>query len=496
MKHFILILCAATALTGCVKTSAQSVTSPTPMSANIETRITPAFEAQLVELMAAYKLNGFSLAVFENYEIVYSKQWGVKTATSDALIDAGTAFSTASLSKPVTALVSLTLAERGLIDLDAPISKYLTRWSLPESPLTEKTPLTMRHLLSHMGGTTQHGFADFYEGDAIPTLIDSVEGRLPRYNNEPIDFIFEPGTDWQYSGGGYTIIQIALEDHFGKPLHQLAKEIIFTPLGMTNTTMVQPNESGFLTNVASVHDAKGDVIRSGLPITPQVSASGMWSTAEDLSKLGITMQKALRGDRDLGLSPEVAQASTDIISLEKSGGHTLAWARAFGFGNVDWARHNGSNTGVGADLFFSMENGSGFAFFANGEKPNRFPIASFVRGEIIRMMGWETPVQTGVALPDKLKAAISGPYKDFLYGSGMETEIVQDGDALYLISPVFQHFINKPRSQMTYLGDNTFRLQDYPNDIRFNVDPQNEVESLTLLREGDTRLTVTMEIGR
>lgn len=496
MKRSILLTSALVILTGCGNVGDTKVKIKPEPSVVTNLKINAAFVSDVEAKMQAHNLNGFSLAIIDDYKITYSQQWGVKSADSGALIDGQTAFSSASTSKAITALLCIMLEEKGFIDLDAPISKYLTRWSLPGSEFTNDTQVTWKHLLSHMAGTTQPGFADFYAGDDIPTLVDSLQGKLPRYNNEPINFIFKPGTDWAYSGGGYTIIQMALEDHFKKPLRVLAAENIFIPLGMKNTTMMQPNETGFLTNVASVHDRNGDVIRSGLPITPQVSASGMWSTPSDLAKLAVAMQKALRGDKTGVVSPKTARTATDIISLKKSGGNALGWMRGFGFGNTDWFRHDGSNTGVGNELMASMEGGYGLVFFANGEKPNRFPVSAYVRNEVLRMMGWETTVRGGEVAPDMLIQAIKGPYRDFLYGVGMDSKIITQDNKTYLTSPVFEHFLGKDRSEMVYLGDNTFKILDYPNQIQFNLDAQSQVKNLTMFRDEDPNLSIDVEIEK
>ena len=69
-------------------------------------------------------------------------------------------------------------------------------------------------------------------------MIDSLEGRLPRYD-KPIEFLFSPGTDWQYSGGGYVIMQLALEDHTGISLPELAAREVFEPLGLQHTIMAR-----------------------------------------------------------------------------------------------------------------------------------------------------------------------------------------------------------------------------------------------------------------
>nr|MCU0471656.1 beta-lactamase family protein [Arcicella sp.] len=113
--------------------------------------------------LAQYKLAGFSVVVFENYKIVYSNQFGVKSIDAKEKIDQNTAFSTGSISKPVTALLCFLLEEKGLIDLDNPIDPYLKRWHLPKSKFTENSSPTWRQFLNHTSGTTQDGFEDHYE---------------------------------------------------------------------------------------------------------------------------------------------------------------------------------------------------------------------------------------------------------------------------------------------------------------------------------------------
>lgn len=471
-----------------VATACASVSAPTSPPEALPAPLSQ----QVEEMRVARNLQGLSVAVFNDYALTRVEQWGVKAGTEP--VDGQTVFSTASIAKPVTALLCVLLEERGELDLDEPIARSLTRWSLPDSPLTRNTPPTWRHFLSHMAGTTQHGFADFYEGDAIPTLVDSLNGELPRYD-EPISFVFEPGTAWQYSGGGYVIVQAALEDRFGEPLHVLAERLVFEPFGLENTTMIQPGEDGFPANAARAHDASGAVIGTGLPITPQVAASGLWSTPTDLARLMMTVQRALRGDEDLALSPNAAKTLTGIISIERSGGHTLSWYRSFGFGNIDWMRHDGSNTGVGGDILASMNGGFGMVMMANGDRPNRFPVFGLLRGGIIAAEGWARPVEGAQPVPPALLAAIVGEYRDFLYGEPIPTKIIdRDGEA-YLASPIFTHFIGAEGSEMTYLGDATFKITDYPNLIRFDLDASGALVSLTTMRPNADVAPVTRPIG-
>lgn len=431
-----------------------------------------------------HHLAGFSLVVFENYEVVYSNQFGVKSINSEDAINKNTAFSTASISKPITALLCFILEEKGLINLDDPINNYLKRWHLPKSQFTENNNPTWKQFLNHTAGTSQHGFADFYEGDTIPTIKQSLLGQIPRYDKE-IEFLFTPGTSWQYSGGGYTIVQMALEDSLHKPIAELADEYIFSPLGLKNTTMLQPNENRFLTNVALVHDENENVIRTGLPITPQVAPSGLWSTPTDLAKITIELQNALRNKNNKVISHSVARKVTEVTALKDAvGGWSYGWQMSFGFNNYDWFMCNGSNTGVGGDIFATMTDGNGFVFLANGEKPNRFPVIDQTRIKLLAIMDWNQKIPTEKIedIPFELKEKLIGTYDDFLYQQGFETKIVERDNHLYVESPFFEHFKGQTGSEMLYLKNGTFKIVDYPNSLKFNF-KDGEAKSVNLIRD-------------
>lgn len=431
-----------------------------------------------------YKLPGFSVVVFENYEIVYSKQFGVKSVNSKEKIDKNTAFSTASISKPITALLCFMLEEKGLINLDEPIDKYLKRWHLPKSKFTENNSPTWKQFLNHTAGTSQGGFEDHYDGEAIPTLKQSLLGQIPRYDKE-IEFLFTPGTSWQYSGGGYTIIQMALEDTFNKPIAVLASDYIFSPIGMNNTTMIQPNENGFLTNVALVHDKDGKVIKTGMPIIPQVAPSGMWSTPTDLAKLAIEMQNALRNKNNKVISNTLAKKVTAATALQNAvGGWSYGWQKSFGYNNYDWFLCNGSNTGVGGTLGATMTGGNGFAFLANGEKPNRFPVMSHTQKTILQLMDWKGKTFNDEIqeIPLTLKEKLIGTYDDFLYGQGVETKIVEKNNRLYVESQLLEHFKGKNDNELVYLKNGLFRIIDYPNLLQFEFD-QGKPNAVILIRD-------------
>ncbi|NML72165.1 beta-lactamase family protein [Chryseobacterium sp. RP-3-3] len=438
------------------------------------------------------KLAGFSVVVFENYKIVYSNQFGIKSMDSKEKIEENTAFSTASMTKPITALLCHILEEKGLINLDDPIDKYLKRWHLPKSKLTENNSPTWKQFFNHTSGTNQGGFADYYEGDTIPTIKQSLLGQIPRYDKE-IEFLFTPGTNFEYSGGGYVIVQMALEDTLNKSIAELAKEYIFSPLGLKNTTMIQPNEARFLTNVALVHDKDGKVIRTGLPITPQIGASGMWSTPTDLAKLSIEIQNALRNKNNKVISHRVAKEVTAVTTLKNAvGGWGYGWQKSLGYNNYDWFSCNGSNTGVGGSIFATMTDGNGFVFLANGEKPNRIPVMVNTQKKILKLMNWnrKSDNEDIQEMPASLKKQLNGRYDDFLYGQKMETKIVEKNNRLYVESQLLEHFKGKNENELIYLKNGLFKIIDYPNLLKLEFN-NGKLNSVVLIRD---RLSTKIEL--
>ncbi len=426
------------------------------------------------DLMSKNGLKGLSVAVFEDYKIVWADTWGVKH--DSVPLDKNTAFSTASISKAITAVLFVVLEEKGLIDLTVPVNTYLKRWKIPQNEFNKDTPVTLEHLLSHTAGTTQHGFSDFYEGDEIPTILESVQGKLPRYDKE-IEITFKPGTNWNYSGGGYTIAMMAMEDHLGKSLADLAQEYLFDPLKLKGTTMKQPNEVGFLTNVAKVHNARGEIIRTGIPITPQVSASGLWSNPTEMSILIIEIQKAINKDSSSIFSAKTAQRITDVVTRKTIGGWSLGWERMYGFGNLEWFSHGGANTGVGGNVYATMEGGKGIVFFGNGPNDIRIPLLDKLKDNIIKTHGWKKPLDKSNVeeIPESLVAEITGRYEDLIWGGIARVE--QKNEKIF--------FIRSNEAELFYVGDNTFMRDEFPTMFKFSPNANGKTEIFNVWDSSD-----------
>ena len=162
---------------------------------------------------------------------------GVHAVSVGEAVDVDTVFQTASLSKWITAWGVMALVQERKLDLDAPVSTYLTRWALPESKF-DNNKVTVRRLLSHTAGLTDGlGYAGFAPNAAVPSLEES----LKRPDADPgvsgtVMVGYEPGSEWQYSGGGYAILQLLIEEVSGESFEGFMQRVIFRPLGMVGSS--------------------------------------------------------------------------------------------------------------------------------------------------------------------------------------------------------------------------------------------------------------------
>lgn len=149
-----------------------------------------------------------------------------------------TLFQVASLSKWLTAWGVMNLVEDGRIDLDAPVSTYLTRWRLPDGPYDEDG-VTVRRLLSHTAGLGDGlGYAGFTAADEVQSLeasLTQAQDASPGAEGA-VRVVAEPGSGWDYSGGGYTLLQLIVEEVTGQTFNDYMKAEVFQPLGMDDTT--------------------------------------------------------------------------------------------------------------------------------------------------------------------------------------------------------------------------------------------------------------------
>jgi CubicO group peptidase (beta-lactamase class C family) len=154
-----------------------------------------------------------------------------------APVNRDTVFAVASLSKWLAAWGVMVLVEEGRVDLDRPVSDYLTRWKLPESGFDHRG-VTVRRLLSHTAGLTDGlGWGEYQPDERVPTLEQSLSNpRASSGEDVTIAVGRPPGSAWEYSGGGYLILELLVEEVSGRPFDAFMRDAVFQPLGMSRST--------------------------------------------------------------------------------------------------------------------------------------------------------------------------------------------------------------------------------------------------------------------
>src|SRR5882672_8278599 len=111
------------------------------------------------------------------------------------------------------------------LSLDADLNSELVTWKIPESPAANGATVTLRELLTHTAGFTVHGFPGYATGVPVPTLVQVLNGEKPA-NTDAIRLEHAPGDQWQYSGGGYTVMQQLVLDVAKEPFPQLLHDSV------------------------------------------------------------------------------------------------------------------------------------------------------------------------------------------------------------------------------------------------------------------------------
>ncbi|MGZ5556465.1 MAG: serine hydrolase domain-containing protein, partial [Candidatus Aminicenantales bacterium] len=290
----ILFLCGAAALTAmtCARTDSGARIARVENGLMSPVVIKGDPSGNIVDRMKHYGIPGVSVAVFDKDRVLWAKGYGVMDVESKEPVTEKTLFVAGSISKPVAAMGALKLVEEGKIGLDDNINKVLTTWKLPENELTARRPVTLRQLLSHSGGTTVHGFRGYADGEAVPSITDILDGKG---NSPAVRVDLEPGKQWRYSGGGVTVMQLALADVEKRAFPEILRTKVLEPIVMTSSSYEQAFTPERLKLAASGHDAQGKIIPGKRFAYPEMAAAGLWTTPTDLAKFAIEVRRSALG---------------------------------------------------------------------------------------------------------------------------------------------------------------------------------------------------------
>jgi CubicO group peptidase (beta-lactamase class C family) len=303
-------------------------------------------------LMQQADIPGLSIALIEDGRTAWLRSFGtVDPATNEPVTDR-TRFSAASLSKPVFAYAVLQLVDQGKLDLDTPLTHYWPTVSpYPIDPANDPrlSQITARIVLSH-----RTGFPNW------------------RPDGKPLQIRITPGTRFSYSGEGYVYLQHTIERIEGKPLNQIMQHLVFTPLGMTDSTYISvpgPN--------ITLGYTPGLTQRTPIRSDDGNAASSLLTTAHDYA---LFLEAILTGR---GLSPATfSQMETPQIAVDPACTNCtdrpaptalskeLFWGLGWGIEQTSTAKylwHWGDNGAFKAFVSVDLNHRNAVVYFANSQ---------------------------------------------------------------------------------------------------------------------------------
>ena len=347
-------------------------------------------------LLDHFNVPGVSVAVIKDFKIDWAKGYGVADVETDARVDTETMFQAASVSKPVAAMAVLKAVQDGLFGLDDDINDILTSWRLDGGDMTAERPVTPRSLTSHTSGLGDaFGFPGYDPDVELPTLVQIFEGHKPS-NVRKLFMERPPYQAFEYSGGGVTLMQQALIDACGRPFPQILQDDVLTPIGMTRSSYAQPISPENNRNAARAHDGKGASRGPKWHVYPEMAAAGLWTTASDLARYAIEVQRSAIGESNRVLSRAMVQEMLSPVGVgDFAVGFTLSK-----IGEGWYFRHGGSNWGFRSTLMAHKVKGYGLAIMTNGDRGGG--VMNEISQRIQRAYEWDSmaqPVPRGYAPP-------------------------------------------------------------------------------------------------
>lgn len=294
--------------------------------------------------MRQYSIAGVAAGALRDGEVIWSARRG-EAHQDGSPVTGQTAFNLGSISKPVTVWAVLTLARDGRIDLDAPVQPYLSRFTLPDSEF-DPSGVTVRRLLQHVAGINIHGYGGYSPEEDQPADIVELSQTY-----EPLQLVREPGSAPSYSGGGYVLLQMMIEDVGGQSFDDYVRQQVFAPLGM--------DHSGFIEADLATRSAAFNYYRKEITDLRDVAlaAAGVYMSGDDMERFlrahldGGGVLSASWLDQAFAPSEGTPDIGMSYTRLETPHGLLIG--------------HGGNNSSWNAQIYIRPETGDGFYFMTN-----------------------------------------------------------------------------------------------------------------------------------
>lgn len=313
----------------------------------------------LPELMREHRVPGVGIALIRDGEIEWQRGYGTAETGKDIAITPQTSFNVGSVSKSLSTWGIMKMVEDGRIGLHEPAFDYITRWRLPASGHDEDG-VTIARLLSHTSGVYGDGVSDWGPDDPLPPIERSLSGLA---GARPTVLRWQPGTRFQYSNGGYGLLQLLIIEVTGGPFETYMQKTIIEPLGLRRSRYIREDYERIQPVTTPHHPFDEPTYMRRRSITV---GGGLSSTIEDLANFALALCD-LGPDAPPGRS--VLQPETIRAMLTPAPAANGRWGLGYCIAPLSpearLVGHTGGTTGWISDYWIDPERANGFVLLSN-----------------------------------------------------------------------------------------------------------------------------------
>ena len=313
-------------------------------------------------LLAEHEVAGLVIAYLRDGIPAFTTGYGFVDPLSGQAMTPSTPLNVASLSKAVTAWGVLGLVADGDLDLGQPVDERLTRWRLSESDDRSRQVTTGR-LLSHTAGLNVPSVPMVPLEQSNMTLEATLSGGM---DGTAVAIVQEPGASWQYSGGGYTVLELLVEEVSGQRFDDFMQATVFGPNLMAASTF-SPTDDEIRATMGT--DSNGDSIEPYRVMG--AAAGGLMTDATDMGHF-LSGYFEVADDGTTGPSEMAAQllgAPTARVTIQGVENAFYGYGHGVsGQGSETTLYHSGGNPGVVAYLIVVPYRGTALFLAANSDR--------------------------------------------------------------------------------------------------------------------------------
>src|SRR5438552_6505854 len=360
-------------------------------------RLSTELEPKVKEEIQQGRVPGFAIGVVRNGKLIFAKGFGVAKLGVNTPITSKSLFHMASVTKTFVATTVMQLVEKGKIDLDAPLIRYLPYFRLNDE---RYHAITIRQMLSHTSGTP----------DTVNYNWDKPEydaGALERFVRSIADqkLVFAPGEKFAYSNTAYEILGDVIAKVSGESFEDYVQHNILTPLGMKDSTLLVREANPQLLTSPHVMENNKVVVSKIFPYNrAHAPSSTLYSSIEDMSRWAIANLNHGELDGQRILKRETIDSMwrpvVDAFNLKEG----ISWFTTEKQGHR-LVLHSGGDVGFESLVMLAPDDALAVVAMSNFAANDKTYLNDFVNAALRIMLGLEqqSPTQTAVAPIDATK---------------------------------------------------------------------------------------------